>query len=53
MGACLLLTDAVCMALLAVAVSSWDGTSKAKEADKAVMIIQLAALVGKSVSGQP
>lgn len=47
MGACLLLTDALCMAWLAVAVLRWEGTSKASKVDKAVMITQLAALVGE------
>lgn len=47
MGVCLMLTDAVCMALLAGTVIRWEGTPRATQVDTAVVIIQLVALVGK------
>lgn len=39
--------DAVCMALLAVSADRWEGTSRAKGIDAAVMIIQLVTLSGE------
>ena len=47
LGACLLLVDASCMAMLADNVLRWEGTSRAKQLDTAVTIIQLVALVGE------
>ena len=52
MGIALYGTDAACMALLAVSADKWEGTSRAKEADTAVMIIQLVTLLGESTSGE-
>lgn len=40
-------TNAVCMALLAVAADKWEGTPRAKQVDTAVLIIQLVSLVGE------
>lgn len=42
--------DAVCMVVLTIASMEWKGTDKAKRADKAVVIIQLMVLVGKTVA---
>lgn len=47
LGACLLFVDASCMAMLADSVLRWEGTSRAKQLDTAVTVIQLVALVGK------
>ena len=47
MGTVLYGTDAVCMALLAVSVEKWEGTSRAKGVDTAVMIIQVITLAVK------
>ena len=47
MGIALYGTDAVCMAVLAVSADKWEGTSRAKSVDSAVMIIQLVTLLGK------
>ena len=47
MGIALYGTDAVCMAVLAVSADKWEGTSRAKGVDSAVMIIQLVTLLGK------
>ena len=47
MTAALYGTNAVCMAVLAVAVYNWEGTPRAKRVDTAVLIIQLVSLVGE------
>ncbi|CAM9925955.1 unnamed protein product, partial [Ectocarpus sp. 8 AP-2014] len=44
MGAGLVGIDAVCMALLAVSASRWEGTAAAGKVDSAVMLLQLFAL---------
>lgn len=47
MGAGLVGIDAVCMALLAVSASRWEGTPAAGKVDSAVMLLQLFALCGE------
>lgn len=47
MGTVLYGTNAACMALLAISADKWEDTSRAKEADTAVMIIQIVTLAGK------
>lgn len=51
-------TNVACMVALAVSADKWEGTSRAKEIDNAVTIIQLVTLVGewivvKSVYASP
>ena len=47
MTAALYGTNAVCMALLAVAADKWEGTPRARRVDTAVFVIQLLSLVGE------
>lgn len=49
MGAGLVGIDAVCMALLAVSASRWEGTAAAGKVDSTVMLLQLFALCGERV----
>lgn len=49
MGVCLVGIDAICMILLAVAALKWEGNAKEEKANKAVMIMQVLALVGEKV----
>ena len=45
-GAGLMLADAVCMGILSIAASRWEGTPRADRVDTAVVIIQLIVLLG-------
>lgn len=47
MGAFVVFVDASCMALLADTVLRWEGTPRAKQADTAVVVINVVVLVGK------
>ncbi|CAM9728107.1 unnamed protein product [Ectocarpus fasciculatus] len=44
MGAIVMLIDAVCMGMLALAASTWDGTAAATRLDMAVLVIQQVAI---------
>ena len=50
MGTALYGIDAVCMALLAFSADFWEGTSRAKGVDRAVMITQVVTLAGRRES---
>lgn len=47
MGVALYGIDAACMAVLAVSADKWEGSSRAKAVDSAVMTVQLVTLVGE------
>lgn len=47
MGAIVVFVDASCMALLADTVLRWEDTPRAKQVDKAVLVINIVVLVGE------
>lgn len=42
-----MLIDAVCMGMLAMAASTWDGTTTATNIDMAVLVIQQVSIAGE------